>query len=131
VSVILLGGDPLVHGSTALPVFEKHPAGDFRYSFNRAARARGHSTVIAKLSDDMLTWPNARDTVIDTSSSGLVTITAEIDHDAITIEIPARVPRSFIRLEVTQPLRIGFLQSQRSRNPSALPPSPWVITGID
>jgi autotransporter-associated beta strand protein len=101
--VFLLGGDPLVHGSTALPVFEKLPAGGFRYSFTRAARARGHSTVIAKLSDDLLTWPTARDIVIGTSSSGVVTITDEIDHDAITIEIPASAPRTFIRLEVTEP----------------------------
>ena len=99
---LLFGGDPLVSGGTALPALEKLPAGGFRYSFKRAARARGHCSVIAKFSDDLLTWPTPRDLVIGDSSSPGVTITGDIDHDIITIDIPDSAPRTFIRLEVTE-----------------------------
>lgn len=99
----LLGGDPLVPNSAPMPVFAKSVEGGFTYSFHRAARARGHCTVIANLSDDMVTWPAERAIVIGATSSPGVTITDQGDHDVISLQIPGVAPRTFIRLEVSEP----------------------------
>lgn len=99
----LLGGDPTIANDTPLPSFAVAAAGGFTYSFTRAARARTATSVIAQLSDDLLTWPPARNIVIgiDTASpADGVTITDEGDHDTITILIPHGAPQTFIRLAV-------------------------------
>lgn len=98
--VFLLGGDPLVSGSTALPVLTK-TAGGFTYSFTRAARARGATTVTARLSSDLATWPMERN--IPITPSPAVQITDQGDHELITVTVTTTDPRTFIRLEVTAP----------------------------
>lgn len=98
----LFGGDPLIPHSAPQPVVEKFLDGGFTYSFRRDARARGHVTVIAKLSDDMVTWPAERAIAIGAESSPGVEIISFADHDEITIDVPS-APRTFLRLEVSAP----------------------------
>ncbi len=98
-----LGGDPMVSGDTALPILAPAAGGGFTYTFTRAARARDNCIVTAKLSDDMLTWPPARDIVIGALSGPGITITDQGDHDAISILVPGVAPRAFVRLEVSAP----------------------------
>ncbi len=102
----LFGGDPLVSGGGTLPTLANPPEGGHRYTFRRDARARGHSVVLANLSNDLNDWPQAREIVIgaDTASSGPgVEITDQGDHDSISIQLPADTARTFIRLEVREP----------------------------
>lgn len=95
----LLGGDPIVAGSTTLPVLTKTQNG-FTYRFTRAARARGNTTITAKLSNDLAAWPAERDIAIPGPG---VTISDQGDHDAISVTIPNTDPRTFVRLGVTAP----------------------------
>ncbi|MBP7948061.1 MAG: autotransporter-associated beta strand repeat-containing protein [Verrucomicrobiales bacterium] len=99
--VFLLGGDPTVAGSTALPVLTK-TVGGFTYTFTRAARARGTTTVTARLSSDLATWPVERNIPIAPATPG-VTITNLGDHDLITVTIPGTDQRTFLHLSVALP----------------------------
>lgn len=100
--VFLLGGDPTVAGSTALPVLAK-TAGGFTYTFTRAARARGAATITARLSDDLATWPVERNIAIAPTTGSGVAIADQGDHDLITVTLPGTDPRTFVRLEVVVP----------------------------
>jgi autotransporter-associated beta strand protein len=102
----VLGGSPLVPGSSTLPRVEETPNGGHRYTFQRAARARGHSIVIANFSEDLIHWPSTSDIAIgpDTASSGPgVEITHHEEYDFISIHVPEGNPANFIRLEVREP----------------------------
>lgn len=100
----LFGSDPSVAGGTALPTFERLPNGDFRFSFHRAAAARGHVAVVVQRSSDLVTWPAAQEIAIgaDTASSGPgVTITPAGGYDLITVDIPGGQAKTFVRLQAT------------------------------
>ena len=99
----LLGGDPTVAGDSPAPTLVATPGGGFTYSFTRADRARGTTIVIAKLSDDLATWPPGRDIPVGASSSPSVTVSDQGDHDDISIAIPGGPTRTFLRLEVSVP----------------------------
>jgi len=102
----LLGGDPLLPGTSILPRLEESPDGGYRYTFQRAARARDHSVVVACFSEDLKHWPQEKQIWIgsDTASSGPgVEVTDHGDHDSISIRLSKDEPRVFIRLEVREP----------------------------
>jgi autotransporter-associated beta strand protein len=102
----LFGSDPLTAAGVAFPTLVKSEEGNYLYTFQRATRARGHCIIVAKLSDDLITWPPARDIVIgaDTAASSQgVEITDQGDHDSISIKVSGEAPRTFIRLEVREP----------------------------
>jgi autotransporter-associated beta strand protein len=102
----LFGGDPTLAADTPTPTLVATPGGGFTYTFSRADRARGTTTVTAKLSDDLATWPSARDLAVLTdteASSPGVTVTPQGDHDSISIQIPGGPSRTFLRLEVSAP----------------------------
>ena len=102
----LIGGDPTVPNDTPLPTFGKSSKGGFTYSFRRDARARGAVAVVAQFSDDLATWPPARDLIVglDTASSDPgVEISDQGDHDLVEITIAGADPRTFVRLLAETP----------------------------
>src|SRR5690606_8020147 len=86
----LLGGDPTVAGDSPVPTLATAAGGDVIYTFIRADRARGHAVVTVKLSDDLATWPAARDLAVGatTATSGPGVIVTDMgDHDSISIAL--------------------------------------------
>jgi hypothetical protein len=103
---VLHGGDPLVPRSAVMPAIHADEQGVMRFTFLRAARARGHATIIVELSDDLASWPENRRLQVGettaTSDPG-VEVTPHEDHDEVSVTLPDDTPRSFARIRVMKP----------------------------